>query len=143
MQKWITHAAIRTFHLATDTTRRNWRRTVFTPQGAAQATTEVRQHNYVNQLTQMGATAVTYDHGDNDDGRAGNGNVADDGTRLYECDATGPPLLAFLRRTAALRSSALCIGGYLASPLTNGRRRAHCAAGGSQQRFDPRALPSI
>jgi len=65
----------------------NWRRTVFTPEGAPQPTTQVRQHNYVNQLTQMGDTPVTYGHGDNDDGRAGNGNVADDGTRLYEWDA--------------------------------------------------------
>ena len=46
----------------------------------------------------MGATAVTYDHGDSDDGRAGNGNVADDGTRLYEWDALN-------RLTAATRKS--------------------------------------
>ena len=65
----------------------NWRRTVFTPEDASEATTEARQHNYVNQLTEMGETAVTYDHGANDDGRAGNGNVDEDGTRKYEWDA--------------------------------------------------------
>jgi len=66
----------------------NWKKTVYTPVGGSQ-TTELRRHNYVNQVTRIGSTPVEYDHGDNtgDAARQGNGNVADDGERLYAWDA--------------------------------------------------------
>jgi len=66
----------------------NWQRTARTPVGGSE-TTQVRQHNHVNQITKFGGAAVAYDHGDNtgDDANQGNGNIADDGTRLYAYDA--------------------------------------------------------
>ena len=66
----------------------NWKNTVYTPVGGSE-TTEVRQHNYVNQTTTFADTAVAYDHGDNtgDAAAQGKGNIADDGTRLYAWDA--------------------------------------------------------
>ena len=70
----------------------NWKDTVYTPVGGSQ-TTERRRHNYVNQTTKFADTPVEYDHGDNaadedpDVQRRGNGNVADDGTRLFAWDA--------------------------------------------------------
>jgi len=108
----------------------NWRRTVFTPEGGSE-TTQVRQHNYVNQTTEMGATAVTYDHGDNDDGRAGNGNVADDGTRLYQWDALNrltavtrksdsQPIAAYRYDGLGRRIRRMVTNGGLPGTLTNG-----------------------
>ena len=66
----------------------NWQKTIYTPVGGG-ATTQVRRHNGVNQLTRFGATDVTYDHGDNtgDDARQGSGNIVDDGRREYLWDA--------------------------------------------------------
>ncbi|OQB84023.1 MAG: tRNA nuclease WapA precursor [Planctomycetes bacterium ADurb.Bin126] len=70
----------------------NWRRTAHTPVGGAQ-TTEVRQHNPLNQITRFGTTAVEYDHGDNaadpdpQVAARGNGNIVNDGTRRYVYDA--------------------------------------------------------
>jgi YD repeat-containing protein len=70
----------------------NWRRTAYTPVGGAE-TTEVRRHNYLNQVTRFDDTDVLYDHGDNaaspdpDVARRGNGNLSDDGVRLYAYDA--------------------------------------------------------
>lgn len=59
----------------------NWKRAVYTPVGGSPAT-QVRQHNYVNQLTRVGSGSVGYDHGDNAASpdpivqRRGNGNIA-------------------------------------------------------------------
>jgi len=54
----------------------NWRRTAFTPVGGS-ATTEVRQHNPLNQITRTDSTRLAYDD---------NGNLTDDGTLLLEYD---------------------------------------------------------
>ncbi len=70
----------------------NWQSTGYTPVGGA-ATTEYRRHNYLNQITRFGTTPVLYDHGNNAASLdpavrpRGNGNIADDGTRLYQYDA--------------------------------------------------------
>jgi len=66
----------------------NWKTTSFTPEGGSPAT-EVRQHNAVNQITKFGSTPVLYDHGSNIGANAaqGNGNIVNDGTRLYQFDA--------------------------------------------------------
>ena len=70
----------------------NWRRTAHTPVGGAE-TTEVRQHNPLNQITRFGTTDVLYDHGDNaadpdpEIAARGNGNIVNDGTRRYVYDA--------------------------------------------------------
>ena len=75
----------------------NWQNTVFTPEGGS-STTELRRHNYLNQITafQDGGSPrvpVLYDHGNNAADPdplvqvQGNGNIADDGTRLYAYDA--------------------------------------------------------
>jgi RHS repeat-associated protein len=55
----------------------NWRRTVFEPVGGSQ-TTEFRQHNALNQIAKRDSTPFTYDL---------NGNLLDDGIRLYTWDA--------------------------------------------------------
>ncbi|WP_093281801.1 RHS repeat-associated core domain-containing protein [Verrucomicrobium sp. GAS474] len=76
----------------------NWKKTDWTLDGYAATTTltkEVRQHNYVNEITQVRATTgatvtntpFTYDHGNNTDGIQGNGNTANDGVRTYQWDA--------------------------------------------------------
>ena len=69
----------------------NWRRNNYTPVGGS-LTTEIRQHNGVNQINRVtvGATNVnfTYDHGNNISSadpaiaRRGNGNITNDGVRL-------------------------------------------------------------
>ena len=70
----------------------NWQTTIYVPVGAFE-TAEARRHNLLNQVTRFGRTDVAYDHGFNADSddpdvqRRGNGNVADDGTRLYQYDA--------------------------------------------------------
>ncbi len=74
----------------------NWRRTTFEPVGGSQ-TTEVRQHNALNQITKRDATPLTYDL---------NGNLLDDGTRLYTWDAFNR--LANVRR----KSDGSLIGDY-------------------------------
>ncbi len=55
----------------------NWRRTAYIPVGGT-STTEVRQHNNLNQITQRDSTLFAYD---------ANGNLLDDGIRLYTWDA--------------------------------------------------------
>lgn len=70
----------------------NWRRTDYTRVLTPTMTEdhrEVRQHNYLNQITRFDGTPVSYDHGNNtgDEGHRGNGNIVDDGTRLYMYDA--------------------------------------------------------
>ena len=65
----------------------NWRRTAFDPVGGS-ATTEVRQHNGLNQITSVKDGAdpkVPFSY----DGALGasNGNLANDGVRKYEWDA--------------------------------------------------------
>jgi len=71
----------------------NWKNTVFTPEGTSTATTEIRQHNKLNAITQFDGTPVLYDHGNNAGNpnpliaQRGNGNIVDDGTRLYAYDA--------------------------------------------------------
>jgi len=54
----------------------NWRRLNYTPVGGS-ATTEVRQHNPLNQITRTDSTRLAYDD---------NGNLTDDGTLLLEYD---------------------------------------------------------
>ncbi len=71
----------------------NWKNTVYTPEGAMTPTTEIRQHNKLNEITQFAATPVLYDHGNNNAdpnpriAARGNGNIANDGTRIYGYDA--------------------------------------------------------
>ena len=78
----------------------NWKTSNFTLVGSGGSTTttaEVRQHNYVNEITSVrdttGGTPTTtpfiYDHGNNADEAAlqGNGNIANDGIRSYQYDA--------------------------------------------------------
>ena len=66
----------------------NWNRTTYTSAGAPQAVSETRAHNLVNQVTRFATTDVAYDHGDNGaTAREGNGNIVDDGSRLYLYDA--------------------------------------------------------
>jgi RHS repeat-associated protein len=71
----------------------NWKSTVYVPEGTTSATTEVRRHNSTNQLTQFGATPVSYDHGNNAAStdplvqQRGNGNIVNDGTRILKFDA--------------------------------------------------------
>ncbi len=64
----------------------NWRRTAFDPVGGSD-TTQVRQHNGLNQITRTteGATTIDFEY----DGAAGasNGNLENDGVRKYEWDA--------------------------------------------------------
>jgi hypothetical protein len=55
----------------------NWRRTDYEPVGGSQ-TTEIRQHNALNQITRRDSTPFSYDL---------NGNLLDDGIRLYTWDA--------------------------------------------------------
>ena len=70
----------------------NWNNTAYTPVGGS-ATTEYRQHNYLNQIIRYGATPVTYDHGNNavkpdpNIAARGNGNIVNDGLRTYQYDA--------------------------------------------------------
>jgi len=76
----------------------NWKSTNWTLVGSGGSTTstaEVRQNNYVNEITGIrdttGGTATTtpftYDHGNNTDGIQGNGNLTNDGLRTYQWDA--------------------------------------------------------
>jgi YD repeat-containing protein len=70
----------------------NWKTTVYTPEGGT-PTTEIRQHNKLNELTKFATTPVVYDYGNNAGNpnpliaKRGNGNITDDGTRLYAYDA--------------------------------------------------------
>jgi RHS repeat-associated protein len=76
----------------------NWKNGSFTLVGSGGSTTttaEVRQHNYVNEITSVkdttGGTPTTtgfaYDHGNNTNGIQGNGNLVNDGVRIYKWDA--------------------------------------------------------
>jgi len=76
----------------------NWKTSNFTLVGSGGSTTttaEARQHNYVNEITSVkdttGGTPTTtgfiYDHGNNADGIQGNGNLINDGVRIYQYDA--------------------------------------------------------
>ena len=82
----------------------NWKTSNFTQVGSGGSTTstaEVRQHNYVNEITTIrdttGGTPPTsgfaYDHGNNAASsdpvvqQRGNGNLANDGVRKYQYDA--------------------------------------------------------
>jgi len=91
----------------------NWRRNISEPVGGALAT-EVRQHNSLNQLAKYGATACLYDK---------NGNLLDDGLRLYFWDALNR--LASIRR----KSDGLVIGAYTYDAL-NRRVRKVVSNGG-------------
>jgi RHS repeat-associated protein len=70
----------------------NWKNTVYTPEGGS-PTTEIRQHNKLNEITRFATTPVLYDHGNNASSgnpliaQRGNGNIANDGTRIYAYDA--------------------------------------------------------
>jgi len=76
----------------------NWKNTVYLPVGGS-STTELRRHNYLNELTKFGSTPVTYDHGNNAASsdpliqQRGNGNIANDGTRIYVQTNRGAPRL--------------------------------------------------
>jgi RHS repeat-associated protein len=74
----------------------NWRRTVFQPVNGSE-TAEVRQHNALNQITRRDSTPFSYDL---------NGNLLDDGIRLYTWDALNR--LANVRR----KSDGSSIGDY-------------------------------
>jgi len=70
----------------------NWRATGFTPVGGS-ATTDQRNHNYVNEITQRtltGSSPVVFQY----DGATGanNGNLKDDGTLIYSYDALNRPI---------------------------------------------------
>jgi RHS repeat-associated protein len=70
----------------------NWKNTVYTPEGGS-PTTEIRQHNKLNEITRFATTPVLYDHGNNASSgnpliaQRGNGNIVNDGTRIYAYDA--------------------------------------------------------
>lgn len=70
----------------------NWKNTVYAPEGAS-AITQTRTHNKLNELTQFATTPVLYDHGNNAGNtnpviaQRGNGNIVNDGTRIYAFDA--------------------------------------------------------
>ncbi len=70
----------------------NWRATGFTPVGGS-ATTDQRNHNYVNEITQRtltGGSAVVFQY----DGATGasNGNLKNDGALVYSYDALNRPI---------------------------------------------------
>jgi RHS repeat-associated protein len=72
----------------------NWKNSLYTTVesgGGTLSVSDVRQHNDVNQITRITTNGtpqpVAYDHGNNTDGRKGNGNLANDGIRSYQYDA--------------------------------------------------------
>ncbi len=70
----------------------NWKTSVYTPVGGS-ATTDQRNHNYVNEITQRaitGSSPVVFQY----DGatRASNGNLKNDGTLIYSYDALNRPI---------------------------------------------------
>ncbi len=72
----------------------NWKNTAYElvgSGGSTTATTEIRNHNDVNQITRINTNGTpqpfAYDHGNNTDGRKGNGNLSNDGLRSYIYDA--------------------------------------------------------
>jgi RHS repeat-associated protein len=101
----------------------NWKRTSFLRAAEDQTTTEVRQHAPTNQLTKYGAVPVKYDHGDNADrnepGAAarGNGNIADDGLRLWTYDAFNRPV------AVSRKSDGQPIAAYRYDPLNRRVRK--------------------
>ncbi len=64
----------------------NWNRTVFTPEGGS-ATTQIRDHNYLNEITRTKENATETDFTYDGAAGASNGNIANDGTRSYIYDA--------------------------------------------------------
>jgi len=72
----------------------NWKNTTFNPTGQVVTVTDSRNHNYVNQITQVTETppgAVTAFHYDGQPG-ASNGNLENDGTLIYAYDALNRPV---------------------------------------------------
>ncbi len=76
----------------------NWKSTNWTLVGSGGSTTstaEVRQNNYVNEITSVRdttdgtatTTPFTYDYGNNANQAQGNGNLTNDGIRTYQWDA--------------------------------------------------------
>ena len=70
----------------------NWKTSVYTPVGGS-ATTDQRNHNYVNEITQRtlaGGSPIIFQY----DGNAGasNGNLKNDGTLIYSYDALNRPI---------------------------------------------------
>jgi len=70
----------------------NWKTSTYTPVGGS-ATTDQRNHNYVNEITQRtltGSSPVVFQY----DGSPGasNGNLANDGTLIYSYDALNRPI---------------------------------------------------
>ena len=64
----------------------NWRRSVFTPAGGSE-TTDVRQHNSLNQITRTDDATTKVDFEYDGAESATNGNLENDGVRKYEWDA--------------------------------------------------------
>jgi hypothetical protein len=121
----------------------NWQSTGYTPEGGA-PTTEIRQHNKLNEITRFGATPVLYDHGNNAANlnsliaQRGNGNIANDGTRSYAYDAFNR-LVAVARASdgaslAVYRYDAL--GRRVEKVVSNGGVSGTIANGGYRYLYD-------
>lgn len=97
----------------------NWKNTNYTPEGASPIT-QTRTHNKLNELTQFATTPVHYDHGNNAGNsnpliaQRGNGNITNDGTRIYAFDALNRLM------TVSRTSDGLQVGAYVYDAL--GRR---------------------
>jgi RHS repeat-associated protein len=105
----------------------NWSTTTATPVGGSSAT-ENRTHNKLNEVTAFGvspsSTAVLYDHGNNVSPNAGrgNGNITDDGVRLYAYDALNRLM------TVTRKSDNAVIGQYTYDAM--GRRAGKVVSNG-------------
>jgi RHS repeat-associated protein len=111
----------------------NWKTTTHTPEGGSSAT-EVRQHNALNQITKFGTIPVGYEHGNNTGAHAsrGNGNILNDGTRVYQYDAlnrliqvsktpaTPVVIAAYLYDALGRRVRKVISNGGLAGDIPNG-----------------------
>ncbi len=76
----------------------NWRSLMYTPEGGSQST-QPRNHNYLNQITNFGGLTFTYDGAPG----ASNGNLANDGFRAYQFDALNRQIqVNFESRTGTL-----------------------------------------
>jgi RHS repeat-associated protein len=84
----------------------NWKKTVYEPVGGAE-TTQVRQYNYLNEITRTTIASADTDFSYDGIPGASNGNLADDGVRTYEWDA-----LNRLKKVYKNPSSPALIGEY-------------------------------
>ena len=117
----------------------NWSTTTATLVGGSSAT-ENRTHNKLNEVTAYGvspaSTTVLYDHGNNVSPNAGrgNGNITDDGVRLYAYDALNRLM------TVTRKSDNAVIGQYTCD--TRGRRAGKVVSNGGLQ-DSPRRLDAL